>query len=79
MPLWKNGSFIDDAWQVVGDDQPVPDDVPAIVSLKRWREERAALSGRNAPLGLLIAPGSVWTDIAADLRKHRRQVTVLVC
>ena len=67
MPLWKNGSFINDAWQVVADDQPVPEDASVIVSLKRWREERAALAGRNAPLGLLIAPGSIWTDIAADL------------
>ena len=33
----------------------------------RWREEKATLSERNAPLGLLIPPGSVWTDIAADL------------
>ncbi|HZP19444.1 MAG TPA: DUF934 domain-containing protein [Bauldia sp.] len=67
MPLWKSGAFIDDAWQVVADDQPVPDGVAAIVSLKRWRDERASLSGRNAPLGLLIPPGSIWTDIVADL------------
>ena len=67
MPLWKNGRFIEDSWRVVADDQPVPGEGGAIVSLKRWRDERAALLGRNAPLGLLIAPGSVWTDIAADL------------
>jgi phosphoadenosine phosphosulfate reductase len=67
MPLWKSGAFIADEWQMVADDQPVPDDVSAIVSLKRWREERDALGGRNAPLGLLIGAGSVWTDIAADL------------
>jgi phosphoadenosine phosphosulfate reductase len=67
MPLWKNGAFIDDTWMMVADDQPVPGECNAIVSVKRWRDERAALSERNAPLGLLIAPGSVWTDIAADL------------
>ena len=69
MPLWKNGAFIEDGWQIVADDAPVPDGVAAIVSLKRWRDERAALLGRTAPLGLLIAPGSVWTDIAADLSR----------
>jgi phosphoadenosine phosphosulfate reductase len=67
MPLWKNGAFVEDAWQVVPDDQPVPESVSAIVSLKRWRDERPALGARNAPLGLRIDPGSVWTDILADL------------
>lgn len=67
MPLWKHGAFVDDAWHVVPDDQPVPDDAPAIVSLGRWRDEREALAGRNAPLGLLIAPGSDWRDVATDL------------
>ena len=67
MPLWKDGTFIDDDWQVVADDAPVPDGAPAIVSLRRWREERGPLAERNAPLGLLLAPGSVWIDIVADL------------
>ena len=67
MPLWKNGAFIDDTWTIVADDAPVPGEGNAIVSLKRWRDERATLSERNAPLGLLVAPGSIWTDIVADL------------
>ena len=67
MPLWKNGNFVEDSWKVVADEEPVPESEKVIVSLKRWREERATLSERNAPLGLLIPPGSVWTDIVADL------------
>lgn len=67
MPLWKDGRFIEDNWQVVTDDAPIPEGTPAIVSLKRWRDERPALAERNAPLGLLIAAGSVWTDILTDL------------
>jgi phosphoadenosine phosphosulfate reductase len=67
MPLWKNRAFVDDPWQSVADDQPVPADVPAIVSLKRWRAERATLAERNAPLGLQLDPGSDWHDIVADL------------
>jgi phosphoadenosine phosphosulfate reductase len=67
MPLWKNGGFVEDVWQVVADDAPVPDSVPAIVGLKRWRDERGGLSARNAPLGLLIAPGSKWEDVTSDL------------
>ena len=65
--LWKDGAFRDDDWTIVPDDQPVPDGGAAIVSLKRWRDDRAALAGRNQPLGLLIDPGNSWADIAADL------------
>jgi phosphoadenosine phosphosulfate reductase len=67
MPLWKNGNFVEDSWRVVADDQPLPDGDKVIVSLKRWRDERPTLAERNAPLGLHIPPGSVWTDVVADL------------
>jgi phosphoadenosine phosphosulfate reductase len=67
MPLWKNGNFVEDSWRVVEDDEPLPESDKVIVSLKRWRDERTPLAERNAPLGLLIPPGSVWTDIVDDL------------
>ena len=67
MPLWKNGNFVEDSWRVVPDDELLPDGDKVIVSLKRWRDERATLAERNAPLGLHIPPGSVWTDVVADL------------
>ena len=67
MPLWKNGNFVEDSWRVVPDEEPLPDGDKVIVSLKRWRDERATLAERNAPLGLHIPPGSVWTDVVADL------------
>lgn len=67
MPVWKSGAFIDDSWQIVPDGEAVPADAPVAVSLKRWREERETLAGRNAPLGLVIEPGSEWDDIVADL------------
>jgi phosphoadenosine phosphosulfate reductase len=67
MPLWKSGRFIEDDWQTVEDDAPVPEVGKVVVSLKRWREERMVLARRAAPLGLQIAPGSVWTDVIADL------------
>lgn len=65
--VWKTGGFVEDRWQAVADDAPVPPDVPVVVSLKRWRAERTALEGRNAPLGLQIDPGSDWHDVVADL------------
>jgi phosphoadenosine phosphosulfate reductase len=67
MPLWKDRCFVEDEWHIVDDASPIPDGEKAIVSLKRWRDERATLAERNAPLGLLIAPGSPWTDVVADL------------
>jgi phosphoadenosine phosphosulfate reductase len=67
MPLWKNGTFIEDAWQVVADDAPVPADAAVVLSLKRWRTERDTLVTRNAPIALQIDPGNDWQDIVADL------------
>jgi uncharacterized protein (DUF934 family) len=69
MPLWKDGQFIADDWQLIADDAALPDGARVIVSLKRWRDERPALAERNAPLGLLIEAGSVWTDVAQDLAR----------
>jgi len=69
MPLWKNGTFVDDPWRFVADDAPLPDDEPVFVTLARWRTEREALAARNAPLGLVLPPGSEWSDITADLSR----------
>jgi uncharacterized protein (DUF934 family) len=67
MPLWKNGNFVEDGWRVVEDDDQLADGDNVIVSLSRWRNERDTLAERNAPLGLLIPPGSEWSDIVDDL------------
>ena len=67
MPLWKSGAFIEDNWQPVADDAPVPADVPVVLSLKRWRAERETLATRNAPIALQIDPGSDWRDVVPDL------------
>ena len=67
MPLWKSRTFVEDRWQMVADDAPVPADVPVVLSLRRWRENRATLAARNAPLGMQIDPGGDWRDVVADL------------
>lgn len=67
MPLLKQGAFADDPWTNLADDAPLPDTGPVIVSLKRWREDRAKLLGRAAPVGLRLTseqtPGQVEDDL----------------
>ncbi len=67
MPLWKNGQFVDDDFALLADAEPVPSDRPALVSLARWRTERDALSARNTPIGIVLAPDAEWSDIKGDL------------
>ena len=67
MPLWKSGTFVEDPWQPVADDAPVPADAPVVLSLKRWRAERDTLAQRNAPIALQIDPDNDWHDVVSDL------------
>jgi uncharacterized protein (DUF934 family) len=67
MSLWKNGSFVDDAFRRVADDEQLADGEAVIVSLARFRAEREVLLARAAPLGVVIEPGADWSDIVADL------------
>ena len=67
MPLWKDGAFIANDWQMLDDEAAAPDGVPVFVSLARWRAERETLGGRNAPVGLVLAPDSDWRDVVDDL------------
>lgn len=54
MPLIKNNDFADNIFAHVADDETPPEGA-IVVSLKRWQAERAALTARNAPLGLRLA------------------------
>jgi uncharacterized protein (DUF934 family) len=67
MPLIRDGQIVQDEWVWVADTEPVPDDAPAVVSLTRWREERASLSRRHAELGVRLVAGDDVADIAEDV------------
>lgn len=54
MPLIKDHAVADDVWQDVTDDGAVATDGPIIVTLDQWNEFRNLLTGRNAPLGILL-------------------------
>jgi phosphoadenosine phosphosulfate reductase len=66
MPLIRDGGLARDLWVHRGDDEPLADD-PTIISLDRWKRDRATLLTRNAPLGLRLksdqAPGQVAPDL----------------
>jgi uncharacterized protein (DUF934 family) len=67
MALIRDGAAIDDAWVTVGDDDGMPDARPAIITLERWRTDREALIGRNAPLGVRLGSDQSAADIVGDL------------
>jgi len=68
MPLIRNGAPVtDDAWLRIGDDDPIPAEGPALVSMARWLRERERLAARNAPVGVALAAGEAPDAIMNDL------------
>jgi uncharacterized protein (DUF934 family) len=53
MPLVENGKIVEDRYQRIDDEAPIPDGVAVIVSAKRFLAEAQTLVGRSAPLGVL--------------------------
>jgi uncharacterized protein (DUF934 family) len=51
--LIKDGAFAEDPYAVPADDEALPEGA-VLVSLERFRNERAALLERNAPLGVRL-------------------------
>ncbi len=54
MPLLEDGRLRPDPFVTVTDEEPLPEGTPAIISLARLL--RDAPAGRNAPLGVALAP-----------------------
>lgn len=67
MALWKNGRFVEDLFQRIADTDDLPASGGVLVSLDRYRSERDELLARGAPLGVVIPPGSDWSDLIAEL------------
>ncbi len=63
--LWKNGRFGDDTFVVLDDTAPLTRGAAIVVSLGRWRTDRAALSAHDAAVAVHADPVamlSVETD-----------------
>lgn len=69
MQLIKDRRIVADSWRHVADDAALPADGGVIVSLARWQAERAALHGRNAPLGVRLKSDEGAALIADDLAR----------
>jgi len=74
MPLIKAGAFVDDPFEVVADDVPMPAN-GSIVSLSRFTRERETLLQRNAKLGVKLQSHESPEMLGADV--HRLSVIVL--
>ncbi|MBO0718028.1 MAG: DUF934 domain-containing protein [Rhizobiales bacterium] len=53
MPLVENGKIVQDRYQYVGDDAPIPERVPVIVPAQRFLANTDALIRRDGSLGVL--------------------------
>ncbi|WP_350333250.1 DUF934 domain-containing protein [Coralliovum pocilloporae] len=64
--LWKNGEFVDDAWQRLADDEALPNGGQALVSRTRWLAERESLKAAGS-IGLYLTAGEELEGLEEDL------------
>ncbi|HUZ67628.1 MAG TPA: DUF934 domain-containing protein [Beijerinckiaceae bacterium] len=69
MALYKNGSFIKDAWRSISEGEDAPPAGHVILPLDWWLAEREAFEGSNAPLGLRLDPGASVSAFLPDLHR----------
>lgn len=67
MAVLRNGVPQPNDWVRVADDQPLPENDKAIVSLERWQAERETLRQRNAAIGVSLKSDQSPLLIAEDL------------
>jgi len=67
MRLVKSGQVVADGYIRVGDDAPIPDDVPVIVSAARLIAEADAILRRQAPTGVLWPNNRRVAELAPHL------------
>ena len=70
-----DAAIIADPFTTLTDDQPLPAEGGAIVSLTRFRKDRDALLARNAPIGVLLTADESPEQLGDDV--HRLSVVVI--
>lgn len=63
--VWTDAGFAADRWRLIGDDEALPQGAPVIVSLPRWRRERATLVEVGRRVGLGVQPAD-HIELATD-------------
>ncbi len=71
MALIKNGAQVSDQWIYADDGTPVQADIPTIVTLGRFLNERDTLIRSSAELGVKVSPGDDVTVLERDLDRLR--------
>ena len=67
MPLWRREGFVEDRWAFLGEEAPIPEEGAIVVPLKRWLEQREALTSRVSPVGVAVEAGADAQAHLADL------------
>jgi uncharacterized protein (DUF934 family) len=71
----KNFAVVADPFITLTDDQPLPPEGGAIVSLNRFRKDRDALLARNAPIGVKLTADESPEQLGDDV--HRLSVVMI--
>ncbi len=69
MPLYKNGSFVQDQWTTIPEGEAMSPAGHVIVPLTWWQAERQAFDDSHVPIGVRIDPGIAIDDFIADLSR----------
>jgi uncharacterized protein (DUF934 family) len=64
MPLVENGQIVQDRYHYLGNDEPIPERVPVIVSAQRFLADADGLIRRDGSLGVLWPNGRRIAELA---------------
>lgn len=67
--IWDGVAFVANRWRTLGDDEPFPTGGFAIISLARWRAEKAALAASGAPVGIFVQAAEVLDFESDDISR----------
>mgnify|MGYP000952791485 CR=1 FL=1 len=65
----KNTTIVDDAWQVLGQDEPLPAMGDCFIPLARWRDDARVAEYTGGQKGLWLAADADITDVAPYLEQ----------
>lgn len=65
----KNTTIVDDAWQVLGQDEPLPRTGDCFIPLARWRDDAHVAEYAGGQKGLWLAADTEITEVAPYLEQ----------